>query len=178
MRSKKIHIELPVIIGSSSKVNGELEFASEVLIEGEAFGKITSEKLVTIGGNGFFKGILYAKDLEVFGRFHGDIIVAQNVVFHSNCTIEGRIYTKYIDLKVGANVNARIIMTDNPKEIYDLQIRFPQNESVTEVSMKRVKRDQQPTPNPGSFFAKVFQELDSEIVTAQINSSTSTDLNQ
>ena len=160
MRPEKTFFELPVVISMSSKINGDLEFSSEVLIEGEACGKITSEKKITIGNKGFFKGTLYANDLVVFGRLDGNIIVTENLVLHGDCTIDGFIYTKYIELKEGASVNARVIMSDDPKDSYNYQI-------------KKGRRDKQPALNPGNFFAKVFEELDTEMVTNQIYYSAS-----
>ena len=176
MRSEKTYLELPVIIGSFSKINGDLEFSSDVLIEGEACGKLSSEKRITIGGNGFFNGTLFARDLEVFGRLNGDIIVTGNVVFHSNCTIEGRIFTKFIDLKVGANLNGKVIMSDNPQNFYQIQVLSQETEPVDDSLMKKGKRYLPSVPNPVNFFAKVFKEMDTEMVTSQIYSSTSTEL--
>jgi len=177
MKPEKTFTELPVIIGSSSKINGDLEFSSEVFVDGEACGKLTSEKRITIGENGFFKGTLYANDLVVFGRLDGDIIVKDNVVFHSSCTINGSIYTKYIDLKDGANLNARVIMSDNPKDIYDIQILMPEQEFITRVPLRKGNWNRLPALNQGKFFAKVFKELDTEMVTAQIYCSTATEIN-
>ena len=176
MRTEKVHIELPVIIGSSSKINGDLEFSSDVLVDGEACGKLSSERRITIGGNGFFKGTLYANDLVVFGRLDGDIIVNEHVFFHSNCTINGCLYTKYIELEDGANLNAKVIMSDNPKDIYVSQTLVSKKESNTEVLLEKGKRNHHLT-NPGSFFSNVFEEMDREMVAAQINCSTSTGIN-
>ena len=176
MNPEKLYIELPVIINSSSKINGDLEFSSEVLIDGEACGKLTSEKRITIGSHGFFKGTLHANDLVVFGRLDGDIIVSENVILHSSCTIDGCIYTKHIDLKEGANLNAQVIMSENPKATYSRLMLMPENESFAEMPLKKGRRFQPPAYNPGNFFAKVFKEMDLEMVTAQIYYSTSTDL--
>ena len=44
------------------------------------------------------------------------------------------------------------------------------------MPLKKGRRYQPPAYNPGNFFAKVFKEMDPEMVTAQIYYSTSTDL--
>ena len=59
--------EIPTLINSSTKINGDLIFATDVRIDGEVFGNVESERSIFIGAEGYVKGILNAKDIIIFG---------------------------------------------------------------------------------------------------------------
>ena len=107
-------MKIPTLINSSSKINVELIFTTDVRIDGEVFGKVESDKSVIIGAEGYVKGFLRASDLVVFGRFEGNIIVSGHTILHENASVFGNLYTKSFEVKDGAVLTARIVMYEEP----------------------------------------------------------------
>ncbi len=117
-------MEIPTLINSSSKINGELMFKSDVRIDGEVFGKVESDKNAIIGAEGYVKGFLRARDLVVFGRLEGNIIVSGTTILHSGSSIFGNLYTKIIEVNDGAVITARVITYDKLGAFDEAQIHM------------------------------------------------------
>ena len=115
-------MKIPTLINSSSKINGELIFTTDVRIDGEVFGKVESDKNVIIGAEGFVKGFLRAKDLVVFGRIEGNIIVSGITILHEHASVFGNLYTKVFEVKDGATITARVITYEKLEAIDEAQI--------------------------------------------------------
>ena len=123
--SKKAYqpsMKIPTLINSSSKINGELIFTTEVRIDGEVFGKVESDKSVIIGAEGYVKGFLRAKDLFVFGRLEGNIVVSGHTVLHESASVFGNLYTKVFEVKEGAVITARVVTYDKLEALDEAQI--------------------------------------------------------
>ncbi len=99
-------------------------FQSDVRIDGEVIGKVESDKNAIIGAEGYVKGVLRARDLVVFGRLEGNIIVSGTTTLHSGSSIFGNLYTKIIEVKDGAVITARVITYDNLGPFEEAQIHM------------------------------------------------------
>lgn len=117
-------MEIPTLINSSSKIKGELMFTSDVRIDGEVFGKVESDKFAIIGAEGYVKGFLRARDLVVFGRLEGNIIVSGTTILHAGSSIFGNLYTKGIEVNEGAIITARVITYDKLEAFDEAQIHL------------------------------------------------------
>ncbi len=115
-------MKIPTLINSSSKINGELIFTTDVRIDGEVFGKVESDKNVIVGAEGFVKGFLRAKDLVVFGRIEGNIIVSGITVLHEKASIFGNLYTKVFEVKDGATITAKVVTYEKLEALDEAQI--------------------------------------------------------
>lgn len=131
-------MKIPTLINSSSKINGELIFTTDVRIDGEVFGKVESDKSVIIGAEGFVKGFLRAKDLFIFGRFEGNIIVSGLTILHENASVFGNLYTKVFEVKDGAIITARVVMYDKLEAIDEAQIYLAEEMIKVEPNRKQI----------------------------------------
>ena len=131
-------MKIPTLINSSSKINGELIFTTEVRIDGEVFGKVESDKSVIIGAEGFVKGFLRARDLVVFGRLEGNIIVSGITVLHENASVFGNLYTKVFEVKEGAVITARVITYDKLEAIDEAQIYLAEEMIKVEPGRRQI----------------------------------------
>ena len=130
-------MKIPTLINSSSKINGELTFSTDVRIDGEVFGKVESDKSVIIGAEGYVKGFLRAKDLVVFGRFEGNIIVSGLTILHEKASVFGNLYTKTFEVKDGATITARVVMYDELEAIDEAQIYLAEEMIKSEPSRRQ-----------------------------------------
>ena len=63
------------LLGKACKLNGELFFSGDTLLNGEVEGNITvtNNGKLTIERNANIKGQIFCQDIEVFGKFQGNI---------------------------------------------------------------------------------------------------------
>jgi cytoskeletal protein CcmA (bactofilin family) len=120
-------MEIPTLINCSSKITGELMFTSDVRIDGEVIGKVESEKSIFIGPRGYVNGFLRTKDLVVFGRIEGNIVVSGITVLQPGSSIFGNLYTKVFEVKDGASITARILTADKLESAVEAQIDRAEN---------------------------------------------------
>ena len=90
-----------------------------------------------IGAEGYVKGFLRAKDLVVFGRFEGNIIVSGLTVLHQNASVFGNLYTKTFEVKDGAIITARVVMYDELEAIDEAQIYLAEEMIKVEPSRRQ-----------------------------------------
>jgi cytoskeletal protein CcmA (bactofilin family) len=116
------NIEIPSLINASSTIRGELVLTTDVRVDGKIFGKIETEQTIIIGIEGFVKGFLRANNLVVFGRIEGNIIVSGETTFHPGASLFGTLYSKVLEIKEGAIINARIGVDDELKPFEEAQL--------------------------------------------------------
>jgi len=131
-------MKIPTLINSSSKINGELIFTTDVRIDGEVFGKVESDKSVIIGAEGYVKGFLRAKDLVIFGRFEGNIVVSGHTILHESASVFGNLYTRTFEVKEGAVITARVVMYDKLEAIDEAQIYLAEEMIKIEPGRRQV----------------------------------------
>jgi len=131
-------MKIPTLINSSAKINGELSFTTEVRIDGEVFGKVESDKSVIIGPEGYVKGFLRAKDLVVFGRVEGNIVVSGLTVLHENASVFGNLYTKVFEVKDGAIITARVVTYEKLDARDEAQIYLAEEMIKVEPSRRQI----------------------------------------
>ncbi len=131
-------MKIPTLINSSSKINGELIFTTDVRIDGEVFGKVESDKNVIVGAEGFVKGFLRAKDLVVFGRIEGNIIVSGITILHEKASIFGNLYTKVFEVKDGATITAKVVTYEKLEAIDEAQIYLAEEMIKVEPNRKQI----------------------------------------
>lgn len=117
-------MDVPALINIGSKLSGELAFNSDVRIDGEVFGKIEAVKSAIIGTNGYVKGFLRARDLTVFGRLEGNIVVTGITTLHPSSLIIGDLYSNKIEVKAGAVISARVKIYDELEPFDKAQIHL------------------------------------------------------
>ena len=154
--------EMPVILSSSTIVNGHLTFLTDVHIDCEAFGKIESRKKIIIGKNGYLKGEIYSRDLVVFGSIEGEIVVLETLTIHAGSNIRGIISAGRMELKDGAVLNAKVNMHDHPEKNIQKE-NYVAMETLDILSCQKRKWIELPTVSPSNSFAKIFEELNKQL---------------
>jgi cytoskeletal protein CcmA (bactofilin family) len=117
-------MEIPTLINSGSRIKGELMFTTDVRIDGEVLGKVESDRNAIIGAEGYVKGFLRARDLVVFGRLEGNIVVSGTTTLHAGSSIFGNLYTKGIEINEGAIITARVITYEKLGAFDEAQINL------------------------------------------------------
>ena len=138
------NMEVPMVINSCSKMTGELFLTTDTRVEGKVFGKVDSDRNVIIGTSGYVKGFLRAKNLVIFGRIEGTIIVTGTTIMHPGSSIFGNLYTNLLEVREGAVITAHVNTYVEMKAFDEAQLflaeemfRLQQNQITTSAYSKK-----------------------------------------
>ncbi|WP_456408341.1 bactofilin family protein [Thiolapillus sp.] len=98
-------------IGSSIKLNGELNGDEDLLIQGQVEGNIyLKEYNLTIGEQGVIKANAFARTITVRGQLTGDLNGVEKVTITSTGKVRGNIVSPKVILEEGASFKGSIDM--------------------------------------------------------------------
>lgn len=98
-------------IGSSIKLNGELNGDEDLLIQGQVEGNIyLKEHNLTIGEQGVIKANAFARTVTVRGQLTGDINGVEKVTITTTGKVRGNIVSPKVILEEGATFKGSIDM--------------------------------------------------------------------
>ncbi|SEF68469.1 protein CcmA, bactofilin family [Bryocella elongata] len=97
------------IIGLNTKVQGELSGTESLLIEGEVEGTITLPGgRVTIGDQGRVRATIFAQEILVSGRVHGDLQATGFVQLRGNSMVLGDITSPRFTIEEDAMLRGHV----------------------------------------------------------------------
>jgi cytoskeletal protein CcmA (bactofilin family) len=103
------------VIGSDLSINGNLQSAGEVQIEGNIEGNLTASRIV-VGQNAKINGNLIADDVVVQGTVNGSIR-GNRVTLQSSSKVDGDIVHQSLAIEQGAFFEGKSRRAENPTEV-------------------------------------------------------------
>ncbi len=100
------------VIVSGSKVLGDMITDSNLRIDGEIVGNVTSASKVVVGDEGSIKGDLICADADIEGRVNGVIKIDGLLALRSTATVEGQITTTKLEVEEGAQFSGNCKMNN------------------------------------------------------------------
>lgn len=100
------------VIVEGSKIIGDFIAESNVRVDGEIQGNMTSSSKVVIGQNGLVKGNLICSDADVEGRVEGVLKIENLLTLRSKANITGEITTAKIQIEEGAQFSGECKMNN------------------------------------------------------------------
>lgn len=98
------------IAAGMSIVNGNVAATSDLRIDGEYEGKISSEGRVIIGETAQVTGEILCADLDIWGSFNGTINVRDTLSLKEGCHVKGELHAGKFEVEHGAHVDGVIRM--------------------------------------------------------------------
>ncbi len=98
------------IIGTGTKVTGDLVSDGDIRVDGIIDGHVTVKQRLVLGESGFIKGDIEALDAIVAGSLQGNLKVEQMLILRPSARIDGDITTDKIVIESGAQFNGRCNM--------------------------------------------------------------------
>jgi cytoskeletal protein CcmA (bactofilin family) len=98
------------IIGSETKLHGDLESEGDIRVDGMIEGHVTVRQRLVLGEDGIIKGDIEANEAIIAGLLQGNIRVEQMLILRPSSRIEGDISTDKIVIESGAQFNGRCSM--------------------------------------------------------------------
>lgn len=102
------------VIGSTVKVEGNLECHDTILIDGKFVGTIKTSKHITIGVDAEVEGNLEAEAVYMSGMVRGNITATDTMELSSSARLYGDLDTDTLSIEKGAIIQGQC--TTGPKE--------------------------------------------------------------
>ena len=100
------------VIVSGSKVLGDMITDSNLRIDGEVLGNVSSASKVVVGDEGSIKGDLICGDADIEGRVNGAITIDGLLSLRSTAIVEGQISTTKLEIEEGAQFSGNCKMNN------------------------------------------------------------------
>lgn len=104
---------ISTLIGSKTRVHGDVEFTGGCLVDGFVKGNVKSvdddEATLTISERGSVEGAVRVPNVMLNGTVHGDVSAAQRIELGPNARVVGNVQYRLIEMAIGAEVNGKLI---------------------------------------------------------------------
>ncbi|GEM_PF-3421230 len=112
-KDKKILEEMEMasatsVFAAGLNVSGDIEAVSDIRIEGDIKGNVTTKKKLVVGTSGFVKGNILAGEVCVMGEVIGDFTILGLAKFTSNAKVRGNIVSQSIEIEEGADMEVTL----------------------------------------------------------------------
>jgi cytoskeletal protein CcmA (bactofilin family) len=99
------------LIGSGSRLVGDLISDEDVMLEGQIEGKVRSERTVTVGAGGELEGDVQAKSVIVGGKVRGQIVASERAELAATAVVHGSVQAPKIIIAEGAHLQGNVAMS-------------------------------------------------------------------
>ncbi len=121
------------IIGRETILEGSIESAGNIRIEGKVYGNAKAKAKFVMGPEAYVDGNVVARSGEVAGNIKGNIEISELLILKPTAIINGDILTNQLVVEPGATFNGGCKMGHLAK---DIEITIPQSRS-SEQAIKR-----------------------------------------
>jgi len=107
----------PTHIAGGTKVIGQVNGSSDLIVDGELEGQVDIESNVTIGADGRVKGNVTARSVKIGGRVTGNVHGREKVEILPSGKLEGDVAAPRVVLAEGAFFKGKVEMTGSGKAV-------------------------------------------------------------
>lgn len=104
---------IDTLIGSNTRINGDLEFSGGLHIDGYVKGNIQAElessSVLRISENGVVEGSVGVPQVILDGTVKGDVSARERVELGANARVIGNVFYNLIEMAIGAEINGKLI---------------------------------------------------------------------
>ena len=112
-RKERRHSVVDTLVGSNSRVNGDLEFDGGCHINGSVKGSVTADSegnsALSISEEGSVEGGVSVPYVVLKGIVRGDVVASQRVELGTTARVIGNVYYNLIEMAIGAEINGKLV---------------------------------------------------------------------
>ena len=112
-RNQRKHSVIDTLVGSNSKVNGDLHFEGGCHVDGIVKGSICadpdSNSALSISEDGGVEGGVAVPYVVLHGIVRGDVYASQRVELGPTARVIGNVYYNLIEMAIGAEINGKLV---------------------------------------------------------------------
>jgi cytoskeletal protein CcmA (bactofilin family) len=110
---------IDTLIGRSASVQGDIEFAGGLHIDGRIHGSVRASAgapaSLSVSEHGVVEGSVEAPNVVLNGRVDGDIHGSERVVLGAKARVHGNVHYGVIEMALGAEINGKLVpRSDHP----------------------------------------------------------------
>jgi cytoskeletal protein CcmA (bactofilin family) len=103
---------IDTLIGTASRVHGDLEFTGGLHLDGSIAGNVRAEPAqessLSISETGSIEGNVEANNVMLNGTVKGDILARGRVVMGATAKVQGNVYYGVIEMTLGAQIMGKL----------------------------------------------------------------------
>ncbi|MGA2563238.1 MAG: polymer-forming cytoskeletal protein [Steroidobacteraceae bacterium] len=108
--------QIDTLIGRSANVQGDVEFAGGLHVDGRITGNVRATAglpaSLSVSEHGVVEGSVEARNVVLNGRVNGDIIGSERVVLGAKARVQGNVHYGAIEMALGAEIVGRLVPRD------------------------------------------------------------------
>ena len=112
-KKRNRHTVVESLVGSESKVNGDLHFSGGCHIDGTVNGNVTAdpdtESALSISDIGTVDGGVTVPYVVLNGIVKGDVFASRRVELGPTARVTGNVYYNLIEMAIGAEINGKLV---------------------------------------------------------------------
>ena len=112
-RKQRKHAVIDTLVGSNTRVNGDLNFTGGCHIDGTVKGSVSAESdgssALSISEEGNVEGGVTVPYVVLNGLVRGDVVVSQRVELGPTARVIGNVYYNLIEMAIGAEINGKLV---------------------------------------------------------------------
>ena len=125
-RDKETVGRIDTLIGRSASVQGDVEFAGGLHIDGRVTGSVRATTgaaaSLSVSEHGVIEGSVEAPQVVLNGTVNGDIIASDRVVLGAKARVRGNVSYGVIEMALGAEITGRLIPANTEPEAPTAQV--------------------------------------------------------
>jgi cytoskeletal protein CcmA (bactofilin family) len=103
---------IDTLIGTASRVHGDLEFAGGLHLDGTIAGNVRADpsegSSLSISETGSIEGNVEAENVMLNGTVRGDILARGRIVLGATASVQGNVYYGVIEMTLGAQIMGKL----------------------------------------------------------------------
>ena len=112
-RKQRRHTVVDTLVGSNTKINGDLNFEGGCHIDGTVKGNVSadneSSSALSVSEDGNVEGGVSVPYVVLHGIVRGDVFATQRVELGPTARVIGNVYYNLIEMAIGAEINGKLV---------------------------------------------------------------------
>ncbi len=112
-RKQRRHTVVDTLVGSNSKVSGDLSFEGGCHVDGVVKGSVNadpeSHSALSVSEDGTVEGGVTVPYVVLHGIVRGDVCASQRVELGPTARVIGNVYYNLIEMAIGAEINGKLV---------------------------------------------------------------------
>ena len=138
-RKQLRHTVVDTLVGSNTRVNGDVHFKGGCHVDGVVKGNVTadteSDSALSISEDGTVEGGVTVPYVVLHGIVRGDVCASQRVELGPTARVIGNVYYNLIEMAIGAEINGKLVhQPEGQVPLLEQTSRIDKSAKLAEVS--------------------------------------------
>jgi cytoskeletal protein CcmA (bactofilin family) len=112
-RKQRRHTVVDTLVGSNTKINGDLNFEGGCHVDGTVNGNVSadteSNSALSVSEDANIKGGVTVPYVVLHGIVRGDVFASKRVELGPTARVIGNVYYNLIEMAIGAEINGKLV---------------------------------------------------------------------